>query len=101
MKILFLLGRRVDQAWVRGRIARLELLDALEIARIGHDDREFLELVQLGSGLVLFDRGGCHIFSSSIRRADMAPAQSEKQDAAVITSSRCDTVFSWLRRAQI
>jgi hypothetical protein len=42
MKILFLLRGGVDQARIRRRIARLEFLDALEIARIGYDDCEFL-----------------------------------------------------------
>jgi hypothetical protein len=51
-------------AWIRGRIAWLELLDALKVTCIGDDGCKFLqllELIQLGRGL-LIDRCCCHIF---------------------------------------
>ncbi len=63
MEILFLLRGRVDQAWIRGGIARFEFLDALEIARIGDHDGEFfqlLELAQLSSGFLGFGSRGGH-----------------------------------------
>src|SRR2546423_8305836 len=63
MKILLLLRRRVDQAWIRGRIARLKFLDALEVARVSNNDGELpklIELAELRSRFFLLCGGGCH-----------------------------------------
>ena len=63
MEILLLLRGRVDQARIGGRIPRFEFLDALEVARVSHDDGEFLqllELAQLRVGFLLFGGGGSH-----------------------------------------
>ena len=58
MKVTFLLGRRVNQAWVRGRIPGLEFLDRLEIACVRHHDGEFLELLELTESCPSFLFGG-------------------------------------------
>ena len=47
MKILLLLGGRVNQARIRGRILRFEFPNRLEVAGIGHDLGKLLELLEL------------------------------------------------------
>ena len=47
MTILLLLRRRIDQARIRRRILRLEFFDGLEVARVGDDDGELLQLLEL------------------------------------------------------
>ena len=47
MTVLLLLRRGVNQARIRRRILRLEILDRLEVARVGDDFGEFLQLLEL------------------------------------------------------
>ena len=47
MRIRWFLRGGVDEARVRRRVLRLEILDRFEVARIGHDYGKFLELFEL------------------------------------------------------
>src|SRR5437773_4588891 len=105
MKILFFLSGRVDQAWVRGRITRLELLDALEVARIGHHDREFLqllELVELRSGFVIFDGSGCHISSFKLASIQRSPFKKTTPCSVShnLKSRRAVSARRWIGRSE-
>src|SRR6266481_3205997 len=63
MRVLGFLRRSVDQARIRGRVLRLELLDRFEIGRVGHDFRKLLQLLQLIQfcfGLLLLHNSSAH-----------------------------------------
>jgi hypothetical protein len=47
MTLAFLLRGGVKEAGIRRAITRLELADAVEVSRVGDDDREFLDLFEL------------------------------------------------------
>src|SRR5580765_9008405 len=68
MPVLLLLSSGVNQAWVRRRILRLEILDRFKIGRVCDDLGELLqllELVQFGVSFFFFSDSGAHnIFSS-------------------------------------
>src|SRR5450631_1141249 len=64
MEVLLLLRGRVDQARIRRRVPGFEFLNALEVARIGHDYGEFpqlIELAQFRSCFLLFGGGSGHV----------------------------------------
>ena len=63
MAVLLLLRGRENQARVRRRVLRLEVADRLEVARVGDDFGEalqLLELAQFRAGLLLVDRDRAH-----------------------------------------
>src|SRR4026209_64054 len=63
MRVLGLLCRSVNQARIRRRVLRLELLNRFEIGRVGHDFRKLLQLLQLTQscfGLLLLNNGSAH-----------------------------------------
>src|SRR5213595_1794304 len=37
MRVLRFLTRRINEAWIRRRVLRFELLDRFEVSRVGHD----------------------------------------------------------------
>ena len=52
MRVLLLLRGGVNQARIRRRVLRFEILDRFEVARVGNDLGKFLELFR--AGLALF-----------------------------------------------
>src|SRR5437667_2083459 len=63
MPVLLLLSSGINQAWVRRRILRLEILDRFKIRRVCDDFGELLqllELIQLGFRFFLFSNCGAH-----------------------------------------
>src|SRR5438477_9961126 len=67
MRVLLLLRRRINEAWIRRRVLRFELLDRFEVGRVGHDFGkllQLLQLVQLCFGLLLLNDSSAHDNSS-------------------------------------
>src|SRR6266513_966514 len=67
MRVLRFLTRRINQARIRRRVLRFELLNRFEVGRVGHDFGkllQLLQLVQLCFGLLLLNDSSAHDNSS-------------------------------------
>src|SRR5205823_6289599 len=67
MRVLRFLRRSVNQARIRRRVLRFELLDRFEVSRVSHDFGkllQLLQLVQLCFGLLLLNDSSAHDNSS-------------------------------------
>ena len=63
VKIFFFLGGGIDQTRVCRRITRLKLLDRFEIARVGNDNGELLQLLKLAQlGFLFVGNSNAHGF---------------------------------------
>src|SRR5437762_2552648 len=67
MRVLLLLSGGINQARIRRRVLRFELLDRFEVSRVSHDFGKLLQLLQLAQlcfGLVLLNDSSAHDNSS-------------------------------------